>query len=341
MGNKMAKAVIFHELGGPEVLKIEDVPILEPKAGEARIKVQAIGLNRAEAMFRRGQYLEQPTFPSRIGTEAAGIVDAVGEGVTNVELGDRVSLVAGQSMSAYGVYAEYANVPAANLAKYPENLSPTEGAAIWVQYLTTYFAFVDVGNLQAGQHVLITAASSSTGQSAIEMARLLGAKSIATTRTAAKKQALLDAGANYVIVTDEESVPQRVMEITDGKGAELIYDPVAGDTLTALAESAAWGGKIVIYGSLNDKPMVYPLMTAFRRGFTLQTYTIYAYVGYAGMGVPRNEEAFARGVKFVSDHLTTGALKPVISKTFPLDQIQEAHRYLESNQQIGKIVVTV
>ena len=337
----MAKAVLFYELGGPEVLKIEDVPILEPKAGEVRIKVQAIGLNRAEALFRRGEYLEQPTFPARIGTEAAGIVDALGDGVKNVELGDRVSIAAGQSMSAYGVYGEFANVPAASLVKYPDNLSPTEGAAIWVQYLTTYFAFVDVGNLQAGQHVLITAASSSTGQSAIEMARLLGAKSIATTRTAAKKQALLDAGADYVIVTDEESIPKRVMEITGGRGAELIYDPVAGDTLSDLAESAAWGGKIVIYGSLNNQPMLYPLWTAFQRNFTLQTYMIYSYVGYPGMGLPRNEEAFARGVKFVTDHLTTGALKPVIAKTFSLDQIQDAHRYLESNQQIGKIVVTV
>ena len=292
-------------------------------------------------MFRRGQYLEQPTFPSRIGTEAAGIVDAVGEGVANVEIGDRVSIVAGQSRGAYGVYGEYANVPAGSLSPYPENLSPVEGASIWVQYLTTYFAFVDVGKLQAGQRVLITAASSSTGQSAIEMARLLGATSIATTRTAAKKQALLDAGADYVIVTDEESIPKRVMEITNGAGAELIYDPVAGDTLSDLAESAARGGKIVIYGSLNDKPMVYPLWTAFQRNFTLQTYMIYSYVGYPGMGIPRNEEAFARGIKFISDHLRTGALKPVIAKTFPLDQIQQAHRYLESNQQIGKIVVTV
>ena len=337
----MAKAVIFHALGGPEVLKIEDVPVVEPNAGEVRIKVQAIGLNRAEAMFRRGQYMEQPTFPARIGTEASGIVDAVGAGVTNVAIGDRVSVVAGQSMSAYGVYGEYATLPAASVAHYPENLSPTQGAAIWVQYLTTYFAFVDVGNLQAGQHVLITAASSSTGQSAIEMARLLGAKSIAVTRTAAKKAALLDAGADYVIVTEEENLPQRVLEITGGKGAELIYDPVAGDTLSDLAESAALNGKILIYGSLNDKPMLYPLWTAFRRGFTLQTYMIYSYVGYPSMGIPRNEAAFARGIKFVSENLKTGALKPVIAKTFPLDQIQEAHRYLESNQQIGKIVVTV
>lgn len=337
----MAKAVIFHELGGPEVLKIEDVPVLEPKAGEARIKVQAIGLNRAEAMFRRGQYFEQPVFPSRLGVEAAGIVDAVGENVQNVEIGDRVAIMTGQGQSAYGVYGEYAIVAANDVTRYPENLSPTEGAAVLVQYLTTYFAFVDVGNLQAGQHVLITAASSSTGQSAIEMARLLGAKSIAATRTAAKKQALLDAGADYVIVTDEENLSQRVMEITNGKGAELIYDPVAGDTLTALAESAAYGGKILIYGMLNNKPMVYPLMTAFMRGFVLQTYTVATFIGAPGAGMPRNEEAFARGVKFITAHLKTGALKPVIAKTFPLEQIQEAHRYLESNQQIGKIVVTV
>ena len=337
----MAKAVVFHELGGPEVLKIEDVPVLEPKAGEVRIKVQAIGLNRSEALFRRGQYFEQPNFPSRVGVEAAGVVDAIGEDVKNIELGDRVGVTAGQGMSEGGICSEYAVVPAANVLRYPENLSPTEGAAIWVQYLTGYFALVDVGNLQAGQRVLITAASSSTGQAAMEMARLLGAKSIATTRTAAKKRALLDAGAEEVIVTDDENIPQRVLEITSGKGVELIYDCVAGDTLSDLAESAARGGKILIYGSLNNKPMLYPLMTAFTRNFTLQTYTLYTYAGAAGMGLPRNEEAYSRGVKFITEHLRTGALKPVIAKTFPLDQIQEAYRYLESNQQIGKVVVTV
>lgn len=336
-----AKIVRFHELGSADVLQIEDLPVENPGPGEVRLKVEAIGLNRAEVMFRTGQYVEQPEFPSRIGIEATGVVDAVGEGVAHVKVGDRVSVVPGQSIGKYGTYGESAIVPAKSALPYPENLTPIEGAAIWVQYLTAYFAFVDLGDLQPGQNVLITAASSSAGLAAIELARLMGAKSIATTRTSAKKQALLDAGADAVIVTDEEKLGERVQEITAGKGAELIYDPIVGDTLPALADAVAWGGQIILYGALGGVAPVYPLFTAFAKNFSLRTYMIYNFVGLPSIGLQRNEEAFARGFKTLSEALEAGKLKPVIAKTFPLEQIREAHRYMESNQQLGKIVVTV
>lgn len=334
-----AKTVRFHELGGADVLKMEDLPIEEPGVGEVRVKIQAIGLNRAEVMFRQGQYLEQPTLPSRIGVESAGIVEAIGPGVTDVQAGERVWALSWHQ-SAQGVYAESAILPTETVFPYPDNLTPSEAAAAWIQYATTYFALVDVGRLQAGQHLLVTAASSSTGQAAIEMARLLGAKSIAATRTSAKKQALLDAGANFVIVTDEEDLAGRVMEITNGKGAELIYDPVAGKTLEALANSVAWGGKVLLYGTLDPTPPTYPMMQAFKQNFTLQTYTLYNFVGKTPDGQPINAEAMQRGQKFIYDALRDGKLKPVIARTFPFAEIQDAQRYMESNQQLGKIVVT-
>ena len=139
-----ARTVRFSRLGGPEVLQIEDLPIVEPKSGEVRIRVQAIGLNRAEIMFRTGQYLEQPKFPSRIGLEAAGIVEAIGAGVTKVRIGDKVSVATGQSIAKYGTYGETAIVPASSAISYPDNLTPEEAASVWVQYLTAYFAFVDL-----------------------------------------------------------------------------------------------------------------------------------------------------------------------------------------------------
>ena len=335
------KIVRFHELGSADVLKIEEVPLEEPKADEVRLKVEAIGLNRAEVAYRQGQYMEQPQFPSRIGVEAAGTVEAVGANVTNVKIGDRVGVIASFSQNQYGTYGETIILPAIALVPTPENVTHIEAAASWVQYLTGYFALVDVGKVQAGQHILITAASSSTGFAAIELVKLLGAKSIATTRTAAKKQDLLDAGADYVIVTQEENIAERVMEITNGKGAELIYDPIAGSTLETLAPAAAIGGTILLYGFLDSSPTVYPLMTAFARNFLLRTYAVYSFIGAPGFGIPRNEEAFARGVKFISDHLASGTLKPKIAKTFPFSEIQDAHRFMESNQQSGKIVVTV
>ena len=336
-----ARTVRFGRLGGPEVLQIEDLPIVEPKSGEVRIRVQAIGLNRAEIMFRTGQYLEQPEFPSRIGLEAAGIVEAIGAGVTKVRIGDKVSVATGQSIAKYGTYGETAIVPASSAISYPDNLTPEEAASVWVQYLTAYFAFVDLAKIQPGQSVLITAATGGAGLGAIEVARLLGAVAIATTRSASKQQALLDSGADHVIVTSKEDLGSRVKEITGGRGADLIFDPIAGDTLPTLAEAVAWGGQIILYGALGGTNVPYPLFAAFARNFTLRSYVVYSFCGLETLGLRRNEEAFARAVQFINENLASGKLKPVIARIFPLSEIQEAHRYMESNQQLGKIVIKV
>ena len=336
-----ARTVRFSRLGGPEVLQIEDLPIVEPKSGEVRIRVQAIGLNRAEIMFRTGQYLEQPKFPSRIGLEAAGIVEAIGAGVTKVRIGDKVSVATGQSIAKYGTYGETAIVPASSAISYPDNLTPEEAASVWVQYLTAYFAFVDLAKIQPGQSVLITAATGGAGLGAIEVARLLGAVAIATTRSASKQQALLDSGADHVIVTSKEDLGSRVKEITGGRGADLIFDPIAGDTLPTLAEAVAWGGQIILYGALGGTNVPYPLFAAFARNFTLRSYVVYSFCGLETLGLRRNEEAFARAVQFINENLASGKLQPLIAKIFPLSEIQEAHRYMESNQQLGKIVIKV
>jgi len=336
-----ARTVRFGRLGGPEVLQIEDLPIVEPKSGEVRIRVQAIGLNRAEIMFRTGQYLEQPEFPSRIGLEATGIVEAIGAGVTKVRIGDKVSVATGQSIAKYGTYGETAIVPASSAISYPDNLTPEEAASVWVQYLTAYFAFVDLAKIQPGQSVLITAATGGAGLGAIEVARLLGAVAIATTRSASKQQALLDLRADHVIVTSKEDLGSRVKEITGGRGADLIFDPIAGDTLPTLAEAVAWGGQIILYGALGGTNVPYPLFAAFARNFTLRSYVVYSFCGLETLGLRRNEEAFARAVRFINENLASGKLQPLIAKIFPLSEIQEAHRYMESNQQLGKIVIKV
>jgi len=334
-----AKIVRFKALGGPEVLEIEDLPLPTPEPGEVRLRVEAIGLNRAEVMFRSGYYLEQPEFPSRIGAEAAGIVDSIGPGVTNVRVGDRVAITSGQSIGRYGTYGESAIALSTSLARYPDNITPEEAASAWIQYLTAYFAFVDLAALKPGQSVLITAATGGAGLGAIQMAKLLGATTIATTRNEGKKDGLAKAGADHVIVTGNEDLAARVMEITGGKGADLIFDPVAGNTLPALADAVAWGGQIILYGALGGTETPYPLWTAFARNFSLRTYMIYNYCGLATIGLPRNEEAYSRAVAFINQNMAAGKLKPVIAKTFPLSAIREAHRYLESNQQLGKVVV--
>ncbi len=329
----MPKIVRFHETGSAEVLRLEDLPLTEPGVGEVRLKVEAIGLNRADVLFRQGQYLQTPVPPSRLGYEAAGTVDAVGPGVSGVKVGDRVSTIPSFHMGKYGVYGESAIVPAHAAASYPDNLSPVEGAAIWMQYLTVFGALVEYGRIQKDDVVLITAASSSVGLAAIQVTKAAGALAIVTTRGAGKKKFLLNAGADHVIVTEEEDLAERVMAITSGSGARIVFDAVAGPLLEKLAEAAAPGGVIFEYGALSPEPTAFPLWSAIEKGLIVRGYTLFEIV--------QDAEKLARGKDYVHDGLKSSALKPIIDRTFPLDAIADAHRYMESNRQLGKIVVTV
>ena len=329
----MPRVIRFHETGNADVLRIEDLPLAEPGEGEVRLKVEAISLNRAELMFRQGQYLEDPVFPSKLGYEAAGIIDAVGPGNGDIRIGDRVSTMPAFSMGEYGVYGESAIVPGHAVAPYPNKLSATEGASIWMQYLSAYGALVDIGQLKQSDTVVITAASSTVGLAAIQITRAAGALTIATTRAADKKQFLLEAGADEVIVTDQEDLVAKVMARTSGKGADLILDPVGGPLLEALADSAAPGATIFECGALSPAPTLFPLFTALKKGLVIRGYTLFEIVN--------DSDRLARGKHFIYDGLESGALRPFIDRTFTLDAIADAHRYMESNQQKGMIVVTV
>jgi NADPH:quinone reductase-like Zn-dependent oxidoreductase len=314
-------------------LKLEDLPLAEPGKGEVRLKVEAIGLNRAEIMFRKGQYLETPQLPSRLGYEAAGVIDAVGSDVTDLQVGDRVSTIPSFPMGQYGVYGESAIVPAYAAAKYPDTLSAVEGAAIWMQYMTAFGALIQYGNIQKNDQVLITAASSSVGLAAIQIVKAAGGVAIATTRGADKKAFLLEAKADQVIVTDEEDLVERGMSLTAGKGMRIVFDPVAGPLLEQLAAVTAPGGIIFEYGALAPHPTPFPLFPALAKGLTVRGYTLFEIV--------KNPETLIRGKEYIYKGLESGSLKPIIDRTFALADIVEAHRYMTSNQQKGKIVVTV
>jgi NADPH:quinone reductase-like Zn-dependent oxidoreductase len=330
----MPRIVRFHQTGGPEVLRIDDIEVPTPKKGEVRIAVKALGLNRAEAMFRMGQYLEEPKFPARLGYEAAGTVEAIGEGVDGLQIGDAVSTIPGFSMNDYGVYGEVALVPATAVAKHPASLSWEQAAAIWMQYVTAYGALIDIGKLKKRDVVLIPAASSSVGLAAIQIVNSLGAKPIALTRTGAKRQALLEAGAAHVVATEEQDLVAAVKKLTRGKGARLVFDPVAGPTLAKLAAATKERGIIFQYGALSSEPTLLPLMDVLGKSLTVR--------GYILLEITGNPRRLEKAKRFIVDGLASGKLKPVIAKTFSgLDSIVEAHRYLESNQQVGKIVVTL
>lgn len=329
----MPKAIRFHKLGGPENLVLEELPSRQPGEGEALLRVEAVGLNRAESMFYHGHYAEQAALPSRIGYEAAGVVEAVGPGVDSAWVGKKVATIPGYSMSKYGVLGEEAVVPASSLAEYPARLSATEAAAIWMQYLTAYGALVTFGHVRSGDFAILTAASSSVGLAAIQIVKAEGAIAIATTRKSNKRAELSSLGADYVIATDEEDLAGRVSDITGGKGARIVFDPIAGPIVEQLAAAAAPGGIIFEYGWLSMQPTPFPLFAALGKGLSMR--------GYSLMELRRDPALINPARQYVYDRLQDGRFHPKIAKTFPLADSVEAYRYLESNAQVGKVVITI
>lgn len=329
----MPRIIRIHQYGDASVLKLEDLDVPAPAPDEIQMAVRSIGLNRAEVMFRNHAYLQEASFPSRLGYEAAGVVEAVGSAVTGLEKGDAVSLIPPLDIARWGTYGERANVPAKLVVKHPKALSFEQAAAAWMQYVTAWGALVHQAKLGHGDFVIVTAASSSVGLAAFQVARKVGATVIATTRTSAKRAALLRAGAHYVVVTEEEDLVKRVNEVTGGNGARVVFDPVGGPAFEPLTQSMARGGILLGYGALSSEPTPFPLFTVLSKSLTLK--------GYLYNEIVSDDAALEAAKAFIIDGLNTGELKPVIAKTFTLEQIQDAHRFLESNEQIGKVIVNV
>jgi NADPH:quinone reductase-like Zn-dependent oxidoreductase len=325
----MARAVVFDEIGGPEVLKIIDIPVADPGPGQVRVKVEAFGINRADQMMRSGVYAYLPQFPhARLGVEAAGVVDALGDGAAGLKPGQEVVVTAVPHMDLDGTYAQYVNLPASTVIPRPGGQGAVEAAATWIAYATAYGALVEKAGLRAGDHVLITAASSAVGLAAIQVANRVGAVPVAVTRGPGKRETLLGTGARHVIVSSEQDTVEAVRELTVGAGADIILDSVAGPGLPELAKAARSGGTIVMTGWLDTRPALLPMSWPL------------TVIGYVNFEHTLDPAAVARIAAFLDSGLRSGALSPAVSKVFPFDQVADAHRYLESGSQLGKVVVT-
>ena len=327
----MTKVIRVHELGGPEKLVIDELEVGEPGPGEVRIRVEAVGLNRAEAMYRAGKYPIRPQLPSLIGYEGVGEVVALGDDVTGHAIGDMVCVLPMISQGDYGIWAEEAIVPTRILLPAPPGLDVTQAAAIWMQYMTA-FALYEVAQVGPNDAVIIPAASSSVGLAAIQLCNWAGAVPIAATRTGDKTDALRQFGAAHVIATSRDDLPARVMEITGGKGARAAFDPVGGPYVETLANALAPRGILFVYGGLSGEPTPYPHWPMAFRGASMR--------GWVASEIWNHPHRFDAAKETILAGLAAGKLEPVIAKTFNgLESLPQANAFLESNQQIGKVVV--
>ncbi|MFJ8858615.1 zinc-dependent alcohol dehydrogenase family protein [Streptomyces sp. NPDC102451] len=326
----MPRVVVFDRTGAPDVLHLVDEPVDEPGTGEVRIRIEAAGVNRLDQMMRAGHYPGPVRLPhARLGCEGTGTVDAVGPGVEGIAAGDAVVITAVPAMDLNGTYADYTTVPAASVIPRPTGLDATGAAALWVAYSTAYGALIEKAGVRPGDHVLITAASSAVGLAAIQVARQIGAVPLAVTRSTAKKDALLAAGAAAAVATDQDDVTEAVHRYTGGAGADIILDTVMGPGLADLAKAAKPGGTLVTAGWLDPRPASFPMNWPL------------TVLGYASFEHTLDPTVVRRIAAFLDAGLRTGALRPTVDRVFGLDDIVAAHAYLEEGHQVGKIVVTV
>jgi NADPH:quinone reductase-like Zn-dependent oxidoreductase len=222
----MSRTIKFARAGGPEVLEFVETQVPPPGPSQVRIKLKAIGVNRAEAMWRVDDYIEPVKFPAGLGYEAAGVVDAVGENVGDFAAGDEVNVIPSFSMNDYATYGEAVIVPAHAVVRHPKTLSSVEAASIWMMFVTAYGALIEDAKVTNGDFVIIPAASGSVGLAAIQLVNYAGGTTIALTRTSAKREQLIEAGAAHVVATEEVDFVDEVMKITGGRGARVAFDPV-------------------------------------------------------------------------------------------------------------------
>ncbi len=329
----MPRTIKFAKAGGPEVLEFIETEVPTPGPNEVRIKVKAIGINRAESMWRNDKYVESPIFPAGLGYESAGIVDAVGKDITDFAVGDIVSTVPAFSLNKYSTYGEVILAPVHAVVRHPESLSFVEAASVWMMFITAYGALVFDAQVKAGDFVIIPAASSSVGLAAIQIANHAGATPVALTRTSEKKQRLHEIGAPHVIATQEQDMVAEVMRITNGNGARVAFDPVGGPDFPKLIAALTFQGIAYIYGALSEDDTPIPVLGMIGKMATVKGYSIRLVAGDA--------ERRKVAVEYVTKGLASGALKPIIDRTFRFDEMVEVHRYLENSNQFGKIVVTL
>jgi NADPH2:quinone reductase len=319
------KAVRVHQYGGLEALKYEEVPTPEPGAGEARVKVEAVGVNFIDIYHRIGRY--QGALPLTLGQEAAGVVDAVGPGVTGVKPGDRVAYA-----SAQGSYAEYAAAPVWRLVSIPAGVDAQHAAAVMIQGMTAHYLAHSTYPLKPGDTALVHAAGGGTGQLLVQIAKRRGARVIGTVSTDEKAALARAAGAEEVILYTQTDFEAEVKRLTGGRGVDVVYDSVGKDTFDKSLNCLRRRGYMVLYGqSSGSVPPLDPQVLNAKGSIYLTRPFLAHYTADRTELLSRANDVF--------NWMAAGELKVRIDNTFPLAAAAEAHRYLEGRQSKGKVLL--
>jgi len=319
------KAIRIHNHGGPEVLAYEDVPVPEPRAGEARVKIEASGVNFIDIYHRIGLY--PMNRPCILGSEGAGIVDALGEGVSEVKPGDRVAYA-----MIPGSYAEYAVVPAVKLVPVPDDIDAKSAAGIMLQGMTAHYLSHSTYPLQKGDTALVHAAAGGVGLLLVQVAKLLGAKVIGTVSTQAKADLARRAGADEIIQYTQDDFLAEVKRITNGQGVHVVYDSVGATTFEKSLDCLRPRGYLVLFGQSSGPVAAFDPAKLAAKGSLFLTRPSLAH--YA---LTRAE--LLRRATDLFDWMHAGKLNLRIEKSLPLQDAREAQQLLEKRKTTGKLIL--
>jgi putative PIG3 family NAD(P)H quinone oxidoreductase len=325
------KAVVITEPGGPDVLEVQEVPEPYVKAGQVLIEIHATALNRADLLQRQGHYPPPPDAPPYPGLECAGRVLEVGEGVSAWQPGQRVMALLGG-----GGYAERIAVPQKTLMSIPEAMSYEEAAAIPEVWLAAYSNLIEIGRLQQGERVLVHAGGSGVGSAAIQLAKWRGASAIFSTASGGKLQKVRELGADTVIDYREENFADHILKETSGKGVDIIVDFIGAPYWYANLRALALWGRLVFIGLMGGRTVEANLGLFLSKKLSVHGSTL------RDQTLEQKGRLVAAFTEQVLPAFSTGQLRPILDeRRFRLDQIADAHRYMESNQNFGKIIVTI
>jgi NADPH2:quinone reductase len=328
--NEMAKAVRFYGVGGPEVMHVEEVSVGHPGAGEVRLRQVAVGLNYADTYFRNGTY--QIPLPNGMGVEAAGVVVELGEGVTGLALGDRVSYTG--FLNTLGAYCSERIIPAAPLIKLPETISFETAAAMTMRGLTAAYLMRRIYDFKPGQTILLHAAAGGVGLIVSQWAKLLGLTVIGTVSTEAKAEVARAHGCDHVINYSEEDTASRVRELTGGLGVDVVFDSVGKSTFASSVDSLRRRGLLVCVGTASGPvPPFDPVLLAMKGSLYVTRPALADYIADPAEKAALAAELF--------EHVGSGRIRIDINQHYTLDDAVQAHRDLEARKTTGSSIFII
>ncbi|MCK0096708.1 zinc-binding dehydrogenase [Yoonia sp. F2084L] len=325
---------VVTEYTGTSGLELREYTPNEPGPGEVRLKVEAFALNWGDMDLMQGRYsFNFSQLPARIGCEAVGIVDKIGEGVAGIEVGERYcSLPYFYDMN--GASGDTVIREPRYLTKAPEGLSAVEAGSIWMQFMTAYYPIAELAKAAPGVNILVTAATSTAGYSALEIGNLLGANMIGTSRFEYNREYLMSGGANHVYIGEGDGLPQAVKEFTGGTGVHAVFDSIGAGMIAQYSQCLAKDAQIFSYGTLDENLPQLPMMDLYQANATFKPYSLFHYI--------EDEASKKTGLDFMYKALAEGKIKPNVDKVFAMKDFREAWEYLRAPREShGKVMIEV